>query len=264
MNNLPAVRQETALAALPLDEGMKWAHVVYKSGMAPAHFKSPEAVYVAACMGEELGFSRLQAVNSVDVINGVPGLKVAGMKALIIRAGGRFNVESWDEKHCTITMVRGDWKETQSYTIEDAKRQGLAGKDNWVKMPRAMLYARCFASLGRNLFADVLKGIYLKEELIDGYDVVVDTPKPELPAPVRTIETVATPTDGKAPQEQLFKLIEAWGTVDIGRGQLELALAKDVQDFTAADVAWLREKYTEVKKHGVDALSALGIDQEEV
>jgi len=264
MNNLPAVRQETALAALPLDQAMQWAHVVIKSGLAPSHFKTAEAVYVATCLGEELGFTRLQSLNSIYVVGGKPGLEVSGMKALVLKYGGRWRVDEWNEKVCTLTMSRGDWSETQTYSIDDAKRQGLAGKDNWAKMPKNMLFARCFANLARNLYADVLKGTYAKEELIDGDEVIIDPPKPELPAPARTIEVVATPTDGKAPQEQLFKLIEAWGTVDIGRGQLELALAKDVQDFTAADVAWLREKYTEVKKHGVDALSALGIDQEEV
>jgi hypothetical protein len=56
--------------------------------------------------------------------------------------------------------------------MDDAKRAGLAGKNNWRSYPRAMLLARATAELCRALFPDVLAGIsHTIEELADGDDV---------------------------------------------------------------------------------------------
>jgi len=255
MENALTVTQQgqTPLALVPLDDGMRWSNIVLKSGLAPTHFKTPEAVYVAVCMGEELGLTRLQALNSMYVVGGKPGLEVSGMKALILRAGGRFNVESWDDKHCTITMIRGDWTETQTYSIEDAKRQGLAGKDNWTKMPKNMLYARCFSNLARNLFADVLKGVYSKEELTDGEGVatttIAETPK------IKVLEMVEDDNE-LVPYTTTLKLVDAFKKLMVDVEILEEACGKTMDAITKKDLEKFKGVYHEVT-HGVDLFDAI-------
>ncbi len=109
----------------------------------------------------------MQALQTLYIVNGIPTLPSAGIKALVVAAGGRFKTISWDEKHCKLTLQRGDWLEEFEYTFADAQRAGLASKDVWTKHPKQMLYARASTVLGRNMYADVLKGLQAKEEIED-------------------------------------------------------------------------------------------------
>jgi len=52
-----------------------------------------------------------------------------------------------------------------SFTIEQAQRAGVTGKDNWKKYPEAMLRARCISALARAVYPDVVLGIYETDEL---------------------------------------------------------------------------------------------------
>lgn len=143
------------------------ASILLKSGMAPAHYKSPEAVLGAVLYGRELGFSPIRALHAINVIQGKPTLSAEGLKALAIQHGGKIQTVEWTSKACTLKCSRGDWVEQCTFSIEDAQLQGLTSKDNWKRMPKAMLYARCVSTLVRNMFADVIGGLYSYEEMRD-------------------------------------------------------------------------------------------------
>lgn len=170
MDNLP-----TAQSAAPtlqsyannLRNSLEFAKVLVSTSMVPAHFKKPEEVVAAVLYGQELGFSPMQALQAVIVIQGKPSLETNAIKALILQSGGHLETVEWTDKKCKLRGVRGKWKEEVEYTIEDATLAGLAAKDNWKKMPKAMLYARCVSILGRNMWADLLKGFFGREELED-------------------------------------------------------------------------------------------------
>lgn len=153
--------------AQELDGGLRFCGALLKSGMIPSHYKTPEAVLVAVLTGRELGFSPLRAVNTLYVIDGKPSLYAQALKAMAISAGGKFESANWDDTMCTIRATRGDWVEEYTYTLEDAKKAGLAERDNWRKRPKNMLYARCVAVLINNMFADVVAGLSAKEVLED-------------------------------------------------------------------------------------------------
>lgn len=160
--------------AANLSQKLSMAVVLLKSGMLPSHYRSPESVLTAILYGRELGFSPIRALNSITVINGKPTLEAQALKSLAIAHGGRIKTLEWTDKVCTLECARGDWTDSASYTWEDATRAGLTGKDNWKRMPKAMLYARAVSILVRNMFADVLGGLYSREEIDD---VVVERPK---------------------------------------------------------------------------------------
>jgi hypothetical protein len=148
-----------------LSQKLSMAVVLLKSGMLPNHYRSPESVLTAILYGRELGFSPIRALNSITVINGKPTLEAQALKSLAIAHGGRIKTLEWSDTVCTLECTRGDWTDSASYSWEDATRAGLTSKDNWKRMPKAMLYARAVSILVRNMFADILGGLYSREEI---------------------------------------------------------------------------------------------------
>lgn len=165
--------------AANLTDKLQVAGLLLKSGMLPSHYKTPEAVLTAILYGRELGFSPIRALNSITVIQGKPTLEAQALKALAIAHGGKIQTVEWTDKVCTLECSRGSWTDSATYTLDDAARAGLVNKDNWRRMPRAMLYARCVSILVRNMFADVLGGLYSREEIEDEAPTVVEVVEPK-------------------------------------------------------------------------------------
>lgn len=155
---------------------LHFADMLLKTQMCPSHLKTPQQVIAAMLYGQEIGFSPLQALQSVNVIQGRPTLDAAGIKAKILEAGGTFKTKKWTDTECTLECTRGEWTDVFTFTMEDAERMGLSGKENWRRMPKQMLYARCISTLGRNMYADVLRGFYGTEEMQDSINVTVKEP----------------------------------------------------------------------------------------
>ncbi len=88
--------------------------------------------------------------------------------------------------------------EKSVWTIDRAKKLGIAGKDNWQKQPDAMLVARGTAEVCRRIAADVLLGLPYAVEELDSDQVSPDAPKP---ARRRTAQRtpVEPPSDDLAP-----------------------------------------------------------------
>lgn len=160
----------TALATIPAGKSMlEIAETLAASTIIPSALQGqPGNVFVIILTGQELGLSPMQAIRSINVIDGKPVLDAALIVGLIkaSKACLEFRlVESTNERATYTTLREGDAKHTTvTYTIADAKAAGLASKQNWQKHPAAMLRARCSSALGRAVYPDVVLNIYDQDE----------------------------------------------------------------------------------------------------
>jgi hypothetical protein len=145
-----------------------------KSGMLPAHIKTPQAAIAVMLKGRELNVPPMQALGNIAFIQGKTVVMAELMNALVIRdhGAGAMRIVHTDNEGCTIRYVRPgyDVPAEYSFTIADAQRAGLSG-DNWRKYPAAMLRARCISAVAKMAFPDTVSGMYTPDEL--GADVSV-------------------------------------------------------------------------------------------
>lgn len=172
MNELTNPGAETfSLTPRNLGEAMEFAKIIASSDMVPKDYiNKPGNVLVAVQTGAELGLKPMQSLQGISIINGRPGVWGDAMRALIISHPEFEDLhEDKQETQCIVTLKRrGRSAVVTKYTMEDAKKAGLAGKQGpWQTAPKRMLQMRAFAFAARDLFADALKGIKSVEELRD-------------------------------------------------------------------------------------------------
>jgi hypothetical protein len=139
------------------------------------------AIVAAILYGDELGLGPMQALAKIAVIDGKPSLSSETQRALILQAGHDIWIVESSATKATMAGRRNgsDHTSTVTWTMDDAKRAGLAGRQNWRSYPRQMLAARATAELARLIFADAIGGLVATEEVeeMDG------TPEAPAPAP---------------------------------------------------------------------------------
>lgn len=172
MNELTTQGEPTfSLSPRSLAEAMEFAKIIASSDMVPKDYVGkPGNVLVAVQTGAELGLKPMQSLQGISVINGRPSIWGDAMRALVISHPEFEDLhEEKQDTHCTVTLKRrGRSAVVTTFSMEDAKKAGLAGKSGpWQTAPRRMLQMRAFAFAARDLFADALKGIKSTEELRD-------------------------------------------------------------------------------------------------
>lgn len=140
---------------------------------------------IAIMMGAEVGLTPMASVQRIAVINKRP--TIWGDAALgIVRASGLLEdiEETVDDGKATCMVRRKGEKRdvVRTFTKQDAVLAGLWAKTGpWATYPRRMLQMRARAFALRDVFPDVLGGLYITEELQGGEDARDVTPA--LPAP---------------------------------------------------------------------------------
>jgi len=175
MNELTTQGESTfSLSPRNLAEAMEFAKIIASSDMVPKDYiGKPGNVLVAVQTGAELGLKPMQSLQGISVINGRPGVWGDAMWALIIsHPEYEDSHEDKSDTACTVTLKRrGRTPVVVTFTMDDAKKAGLAGKQGpWQTAPKRMLQMRARAFAARDLFADALKGIKSVEELRDYVD----------------------------------------------------------------------------------------------
>lgn len=156
-----------------LDEIYKLSETILKSGLAPQGTKSAEQVAVSILHGLEVGLPPLQAVQKVAVINQRPALWGDAVPALLWSKG--FKIEERFEGEgdnltavCVVTRPCGTYKIERTFSVEDAKRARLWGRQGpWSQYPNRMLQMRARSFAARDGASEVLCGLYLAEEALD-------------------------------------------------------------------------------------------------
>lgn len=168
---LPTGKSNFSLAPQSLDEAMRFADIMSKSAIVPKDYQgNPGNILVAVQWGAEIGLPPLQAMQNIAVVNGRPSIWGDAMIALVKGSGLLESMnEDIDADHASCTVKRrGEQAVTRTFTMEDAKRAGLSGKQGpWSQYPKRMLQMRARAWALRDVFPDVLKGVYIAEESRD-------------------------------------------------------------------------------------------------
>lgn len=164
-------KQTFSLAPKDLDEAMRFADMLASASIVPKDYiGKPGNVLVAIQWGMELGLQPMQAMQSIAVINGRPSLWGDAMLALV-KAHPAFEwiKEDCDGNIATCTVKRrGEPEVTQSFSLEEAKKAGLTGKQGpWTQYPKRMLQMRARGFALRDAFPDALRGVISAEEARD-------------------------------------------------------------------------------------------------
>jgi hypothetical protein len=170
-------------AIVPQDFEGAWriASAICKAGMAPRGLDQPEKAMVAIMHGLEVGLTPMNALQSIAVVNGRPTIWGDGAIGLA-RASGllewmeeKFEGEGDSFTAICIVKRKGEPKPMRGdFSVGNAKKAGLWGKRGkqgeptpWITYPERMLKMRARAFALRDAFADVLKGLSIREEVQD-------------------------------------------------------------------------------------------------
>ncbi|WP_347473254.1 recombinase RecT [Acinetobacter thermotolerans] len=173
MNSIVKTGQNTAVNFLTpnnLQEAMQIAEILASSDIVPKDYqRKPGNILVAMQWGAEIGLQPLQAMQNIAVINGRPSIWGDAMLALVRGSG---LLESIKEEItpdglkaiCTVKR-KGEEPAVSEFSMEDAKRAGLSGKQGpWTQYPKRMMKLRARSYALRDVFPDVLKGMAIAEE----------------------------------------------------------------------------------------------------
>jgi hypothetical protein len=145
--------------------------------------------------GSELGFKAYSSVDYLYPVNGRVRLTPAGAKALALQSGlledcsERFEGTGDDRVAIVTVKRRGIPTPTVGrFSVSDAKRAGLMGKDNWKSYTDRMLLARARGFAFMDAFGDLVGGMQVREvfDLDPGEAIATDKTEPaprQIPAP---------------------------------------------------------------------------------
>ncbi len=194
----------TGIQLQTFDETLRYAGMLAQSQFVPKDMQGRTADVMAAIqLGAELGLRPMAAVQNIAVINGRPSVW-GDLQLAICQKSGLFEFDAheeyyegneFDDKYTAVTVVKrvGSSKPVVSrYSVADAKRAKLWNKPGtWTTNPGRMLKYRSRAFALRDAFADVLKGLYSREEM-EGVerDTVIGTPVAVQPTKSRAEQLV--------------------------------------------------------------------------
>jgi len=268
----PAVQQASH------DVEMAKATAIAKAGdLLPRTYRAnPGAVLLAMDWADRVGLSVMDAIHGVAWVQGKPVIDATLLRALATRAGYRVLVTEASRESATAKVIltsTGETLGTVTYTMEDAKTAGLAGKSNWKSNPEDMLVARATSRAVRRYCSDALVGGALTEDEAEVLEV--DVPTVTVTAPVVEVddsdvtdaevvevaEVVEEPTPAPTPPTPPAKVATgdtpaapqlrgtARAAVDIAKGQgiySEIAEALKAADIPLSSQKWTASQCEQV------------------
>jgi hypothetical protein len=187
-NGLPAYLTPRSVADV-----REFAELIAAAEWAPACYRGSDGTYVVEKIalgimhGAAVGLGPFASVHAIAVIDGHPTIWGDGALALVERSG---LVEDMREDYtqdgeegltAICTMRRRPWPTpiTRRFSIAMAEEAGLTQKEGpWQTYPRRMLMMRARSWALRDGFADVLRGLSIREEVEDYDHVTMPLPEP--------------------------------------------------------------------------------------
>lgn len=149
------------------------ADLFMRSGLFSDVKKATEAM-VKIQAGAELGFQPIQAMQGIDIIQGKVYVKPL-LLATLVKRSGKYNYRQKhsDSQRCEIEFLEffnNQWESIgiSTFTIEDAAKMNLSGRDNWKKQPANMLFYRALSQGIKHFCPDVISmPIYTEGDYIE-------------------------------------------------------------------------------------------------
>lgn len=171
MTELTVVNKVFDLSPQTFDQALTFSNYLADSDLVPKDFKGkPGNCLIAMQWGSELGLKPLQAMQNLAVINGRPSLWGDAVLALVLACPACEYVTETVEGDTSICKAKrkGAPEQIRTFSDADAKAAGLLGKAGpWTQYKSRMRQMRARAFCLRDVFADVLRGLPVAEELMD-------------------------------------------------------------------------------------------------
>lgn len=150
------------------------ADVLVKSGFLPTAINTPEKALAVMQKGRELGIGPMEALSSINVIQGKPSVSPQLMLALARRTGELQDMKmDASDKGAIVTITRkGQSPYTTTFGPTEATALGLMAKDNYKKQAGVMFQWRALAQNLRVTFPDAISGLYTPDELGNNEETV--------------------------------------------------------------------------------------------
>lgn len=216
VERVPVRADSFGLVMTSLDEMWRYAEFIARSAFKPKGLENAESILVAMDYGAGLGMNAIQAIQNIAVINGRPCVWGDMMLAICQRSPVfdhsvfAESVESDGDKMvatCTVRRKGVTDPCVRSFSWADAVKARLAERDTYKMYPKRMLQMRARAFALRDTFADVLKGLYAREELdAESFEtsaaVVGPVKRAALPA-VAQLEELVGPVPEESPPRNI-------------------------------------------------------------
>lgn len=189
-------------------EAWNLARYYGESKLVPKGLDSIADIFVTIAAGRDFGWSPMQSMRGIYVVEGKPSLSADAMVGIAKGSGlcEYFRLVQSDAKIATYeTKRKGDPEPVRmSFTIEEAMHAKLLDKKSpWQTYPARMLRNRCKSSLCKEVYEELFFGVYEESEAaeieVNGAPVVKRTaPPPPNGAPAAADPAGAVPEADKS------------------------------------------------------------------
>ena len=219
-------------ALIPFQDLQGMAQAIAKSGLFG--IKTPEQALALMLVAQAEGQHPATITQDYDIIQGRAARKTHSVLARFQQMGG--TVE-WHELSDTVADAtfshKSGGKLRIQWTIQQAQKAGLTGKDNWKSYPRAMLRARCIAEGIRAVYPAALGGMMVSEE---AQDLPLNEPKQIDPSTGEIRQAPARPAQEPYPAERFEQNLPAWrDLIQAGRKTADEIIAMITSRSTLTD-----------------------------
>lgn len=153
-------------ALIPFNDLRSMAAAMAKSGLFG--MKTEDQAIALMLVAQSEGQHPATIAQDYDIIQGRAARKTHSVLARFQTMGGSVQWHALSETEADATFSHAQGGSIRiKWTIDQAKRAGLIGKDNWRNYPRAMLRARCIAEGVRACFPAAIGGLLVAEEARD-------------------------------------------------------------------------------------------------
>ena len=172
IDRAPVLADERGLKFDSLDAMWRFCTAVVNSGTFK-DINTPEIALIRLQAGLELGLTPIWSLTNIMVTNGRPSVWGDALLGLVLaRPDCEDVIETFEGEGDQLTAVcevhrRGRKPIIRKFSVSDAKRAGLHGRNVHNAYPQRMLQMRSRSWACRDAFADALRGLGVIEELRD-------------------------------------------------------------------------------------------------